>query len=153
MDRLENRIPPPVLVIAIAISMYGASLILPLFPVNPVFGFIATLILVAIGSYLIVAGFNSFRLSKTTINPLDPGEATFLVRSGIYRISRNPMYVGMAFLLMSWSLFLSSPYTLFGALVFVLFINRFQIQPEERALTTLFGTEFVRYRIKVSRWL
>jgi protein-S-isoprenylcysteine O-methyltransferase Ste14 len=63
------------------------------------------------------------------------------------------MYVGMTFLLLSWSLFLSSPYTFIGALIFILYINRFQIQPEERALTTLFGSEFESYRLEVKRWL
>jgi protein-S-isoprenylcysteine O-methyltransferase Ste14 len=140
MDKLEDKIPPPLLVLIIALSMYGASQILPLFAMNRAVGLIASLAAMLIGLSFMFSAFNSFKRANTTINPLDPGEASSLVSSGIFKISRNPMYVGMTFLLLSWSLFLSSPYTFIGALIFILYINRFQIQPEERALTTLFGS-------------
>ena len=153
MDKLENKIPPPVLVLIIALSMYGTSLLLPALPIYRGISLIAAFSALFIGGYFMLAGLRSFRRADTTINPLDPGEASSLVSEGIFQISRNPMYVGMTFLLLSWSLFLSSPYTLFGALIFVLYINRFQIQPEERALSPLFGSEFESYRVEVRRWL
>jgi protein-S-isoprenylcysteine O-methyltransferase Ste14 len=153
MDKLENIIPPPVLVLIIALCMYGASLLLPILPIHRAISLFAAFCSILIGGYFMLAGFRSLKRADTTINPLDPGEASSLVSSGIFQISRNPMYVGMTFLLLSWSLFLSSPYTIFGTLIFVIYINRFQIQPEERALSTLFGSEFESYRVKVRRWL
>jgi protein-S-isoprenylcysteine O-methyltransferase Ste14 len=75
------------------------------------------------------------------------------VCSGIYQVSRNPMYVGLALFLTAWAVYLSSIWACLGVLGFVLYISRFQIAPEERALTKIFGTEFTNYQSKVRRWL
>ena len=73
--------------------------------------------------------------------------------AGIYRVSRNPMYLGFAILLLAWAVFLASPWMLLGVPAFMMFISRFQIQPEERALESLFGEEFRDYKARVRRWL
>jgi protein-S-isoprenylcysteine O-methyltransferase Ste14 len=99
------------------------------------------------------AGVLAFRRARTTVNPTRPEEATQLVRSGVYRITRNPMYVGLACLLVAWAVFLSSPWALLGPLAFVLYIGRFQIAPEERALAKLFGSDYSAYQAEVRRWL
>jgi len=75
-----------------------------------------------------------------------------LVTGGIYRFTRNPMYVGLLLVLVAWATFLSSLWTLVGPLAFVLYITRFQIKPEESALATLFGQPYADYRAKVRRW-
>jgi protein-S-isoprenylcysteine O-methyltransferase Ste14 len=100
-----------------------------------------------------LSGFVAFRHAKTTVNPLSPANSSSLVTSGIYRFTRNPMYVGLALVLLAWALFLSSPWSLLGPLVFVLYINRFQIVPEERILSGIFGEAYSAYRTKVRRWL
>lgn len=74
-------------------------------------------------------------------------------KAGIYRYSRNPMYVGLAAMLSAWAIYLRSPVALSGVAVFILYMNRFQITPEERALESLFAEEFVAYRARVRRWL
>ena len=94
-----------------------------------------------------------FRKAKTTVNPLQPQSATSLVVSGVFSLSRNPMYVGVAFILLAWSMYLGSSWALLGVVGFVIFINQFQIVPEERAMLALFGEEFVSYSKKVRRWL
>jgi protein-S-isoprenylcysteine O-methyltransferase Ste14 len=99
------------------------------------------------------AGVLAFRRARTTVNPTRPEEATRLVRSGVYRITRNPMYVGLSCLLVAWAVFLSSLWALLGPLAFVLYIGRFQITPEERALAKLFASEYAAYRAEVRRWL
>jgi len=75
------------------------------------------------------------------------------VSSGIYAVTRNPMYVGLLLVLIALAIFLSSPWTLVGPAAYFLYIGRFQIAPEERALTALFGTEYTEYLSKVRRWL
>ena len=100
-----------------------------------------------------MAGVVSFRQAQTIVNPLKPETASALVRSGIYQYSRNPMYVGFALLLLAWACYLASPVALFGLLGFVLYMNRFQISPEERALATLYGSEYQVYQTQVRRWL
>lgn len=104
---------------------------------------------------LIVCGLGviSFRRTGTTVNPMEPERATTLVANGIYRHSRNPMYLGFALLLLAWGFFLSSAAALLVVPLFVVYMNRFQIMPEERALESLFGQKYVQYKQSVRRWL
>ena len=99
-----------------------------------------------------ISGLLAFRAARTTVNPLKPEAASALVQSGVYRVSRNPMYVGFALLLLAWCLYLGSLLSFIGVLSFVFFIDRFQVLPEERAMHSLFGTEFDDYAKKVRRW-
>ncbi|MFQ3324666.1 MAG: protein-S-isoprenylcysteine O-methyltransferase Ste14 [Pseudomonadales bacterium] len=94
----------------------------------------------------------SFRLAKTTVNPLKPESASSLVVSGVFKISRNPMYVGFALLLLAWCVYLLAPVLLMILLLFMAVITRFQIIPEERAMLKLFGEEFIDYQKAVRRW-
>lgn len=100
-----------------------------------------------------LSGVMAFRRARTTVNPLNPEAATALVIVGVYRYTRNPMYVGLATMLVGWAVYLAAPLALLGPPIFVLFIARFQIVPEERALAEKFGREFADYRKKVRRWL
>ena len=120
---------------------------------NTVARFTLSAATVALGIFFCIAGVVSFRRAKTTVNPLKPEAATALVSSGIYGISRNPMYVGFALFLLAWVVYLSSPWLSTGIVGFVLYMNQFQIEPEERALKEIFGPEFISYQAKVRRWL
>lgn len=100
-----------------------------------------------------LAGVISFRRARTTVNPLKPETATALVTSGVYRYTRNPMYLGMLAILVAWAAFLASPAALLGPLGFWTYIQRFQIRPEEKMLTSLFGRAFTDYTSRVRRWL
>ncbi len=84
---------------------------------------------------------------------MKPEAASSLVSTGIYRLSRNPMYVGLVFLLLALLVYLASALSIIGVLVFVLYINAFQIKPEERALMRKFGADFAEYKSRVRRWL
>ena len=110
-------------------------------------------VIVAVGIAFSAAGVVQFRRSKTTVNATKPETASTLVSSGAFRITRNPMYVGIALVLVAWGAFLSSPWTLLGPLAFAAYITRFQITPEERALSVLFGGEYSAYKSRVRRWL
>lgn len=114
---------------------------------------IAAVPLALVGAFFTGAGLRSFRRARTTVNPLKPEAATSLVSAGIYRVTRNPMYLGLALLLLAWSIYLASPWTLAIVAGFVLFIDRLQIVPEERVLAALFGPDFEQYRARVRRWL
>ena len=153
MRALELKIPPPAVAALVAAAMWGISLATPAleFPGLPRVAIAAAL--AVIGFCIDVAGLISFRRAKTTINPLKPGTTSALVTSGIYRMSRNPMYLGLLFLLVAWAVFLASAWAMLGPAAFVLYINRFQIEPEERILTTLFGADYSAYKSAVRRWL
>ena len=147
------KIPPPAVAAAIAVAMWGTSRLAPLLqiPSDLRVGTAAAILLVGIG--FSAGGVLAFRRARTTLNPTKPEQASSLVSSGVYRVTRNPMYVGLLCVLVAWAVFLSSAWALLGPVVFVLFIGRYQIAPEERALAKLFGSEFADYRAKVRRWL
>ena len=105
------------------------------------------------GQSISISGMMSFRRAKTTINPIKPSATTSLVTSGVYRYTRNPMYLGLSVTLMGWAVFLSNPLALLAVPPFVLYVNRLQINPEERVLSSLFGAEYAAYTEKVRRWL
>ena len=150
---LELKIPPPAVAALIAAAMWGISLITPLLDV-PLFTRVSAAIVLALtGGGFSLAGVISFRRAKTTVNPMKPETATSLVSSGIYSVTRNPMYVGLLLVLLAWAIYLSSAWALLGPVGFVLYISRFQIAPEERVLSTLFGSEYTAYQSKVRRWL
>jgi len=141
---LELKIPPPAVAVFAAIVMWGVSRATPSWEIPA---------LARIGVAFSVSGVIAFRRAKTTINPTTPEAASSLVSSGVYRATRNPMYVGLLLVLVAWAVFLSSGWALPGPLVFAAYIRRFQITPEERVLSALFGTEYSAYKARVRRWL
>lgn len=150
---LEKRIPPLLLVLIVGAAMWCiATVTLPL-PLEDTFRRVAAGVLFVVGTLFPVAGVAAFRRAKTTVDPRTPEASSALVSSGIYRYSRNPMYVGFAVWLLAWAVFLGSGWGLLGVMFFVLYMNHFQIAPEERALRALFGDEFRAYEQRVRRWL
>lgn len=151
---LEHKVPPPVVGVVTAAAMWW--LVSTIGQVaTPGQGLRAWLVgvLVAVGLAIDLAGLLAFRAHRTTFNPLRPERASSLVSTGVYRITRNPMYLGMASLLLAWVLYLGNWLALAGPLAYVLYLNRFQIVPEERALLALFGDEYRQYMARVRRWL
>lgn len=153
MRVLENRIPPPIVAVLFALAMWGISSELPIIEINSLARLILSMSSAVLGIFFCLAGVISFRRAKTTVNPLKPETTTALVSSGIYVLSRNPMYVGFALFLVAWAIYLSSIWAGLGIVGFILYMNKFQILPEERALKGIFGAEFIRYQEKVRRWL
>jgi len=148
--QLENRIPPPIVAACIAAAMLGLAWVVPAldFPVPPVLAFPVA----AVGALLDAIALVHFLRRRTTVNPLKPESASALVTGGIYRLTRNPMYLGLATLLLAWAIYLGNLAALAGVPLFILYMNRFQIAPEERALEARFGAEYIAYRARVRRW-
>jgi protein-S-isoprenylcysteine O-methyltransferase Ste14 len=150
---LELKIPPPAVGVVLGLGMWvvsdwGASIQSPL-PVR-----YAALAIGGIGGgALAIAGDVAFNRAQTTINPFRPQNTSTLVTSGVYRATRNPMYLGMLAVLLGWSVFLGSALALLGPIAFVAYITRFQIIPEERVLLAKFGSVYGDYARNVRRWL
>ena len=150
---LELRIPPPAVVAIAAALMWAIAALLPSLRVDvPHAGLIAG-ICAALGVAIGGAGLIAFRRARTTVNPLHPEAASSLVTSGIYRWTRNPMYLGALPLLAGWAVYLQHPVALLVVPLVMLYLTRFQIIPEERALSAKFGGQFDAYRGRVRRWL
>jgi protein-S-isoprenylcysteine O-methyltransferase Ste14 len=115
--------------------------------------FTCLFVFTAAGVFIGLIAVVSFRKAQTTVNPLTPEACSSLVDSGIFRFSRNPMYLALLSALAGWALFLGNMYSLALTVLFVAYMNRFQIRPEERALETVFGDAFIKYRRRVRRWL
>jgi protein-S-isoprenylcysteine O-methyltransferase Ste14 len=153
MRVLKAKIPPLAVVLVMAVLMWiSASASSRLRLVVPGREVIALILAVA-GAVISILGVVSFRQAGTTVNPLTPDASSSLVLSGIYRLSRNPMYLGFLMLLLGWAIYLSNALGFLFAPAFVVYMNRFQIEPEEHALTSRFGQEFVAYTGRVRRWL
>jgi len=137
MQALEHKIPPPIVLIILMIIMWGFSkfgltIELSLF----VRGVVIALLLIT-GTFFGVSGLYSFKQAATTIHPLKPEAASSLVTTGVYRITRNPMYVGLLIFLLAWGIYLFSLLSFLCIPLFVVYMNRFQILPEERALKSV----------------
>lgn len=137
----------------IALAMGGASFLSPPLAVEGRVRFGLVALLVLLGGFVGFSAFRSFRSAETTVNPVHVERASALVSSGVYRFTRNPMYVALTSLLVAWAAYLAAPWSFLGPPVFVLFIARFQILPEERAMTAKFGAAYLEYKSRVRRWL
>lgn len=151
--RLENRVPPPIVAAIVAALMYWMARLFPLASFEVPGRLAVCALLFAVGAALDVTGLVHFMKARTTVNPLEPGAASTLITGGVYRFTRNPMYLGLATLLLAWGIWLGNAVALGGVAVFIAYMNRFQIAPEERALEARFGAEYSRYRSRVRRWI
>ena len=141
-------IPPPLLCLFIAIAMSFLPKIASYSVHFSVIVFVISLsFLIALSSVM------QFFICKTSINPRDFKGTTKLVSTGIFRFSRNPMYLSLLLMLIAWALWLGNSLTWLGVIVFILVMNRFQIAREEAYLENKFGDEYRRYKQKVRRWL
>lgn len=153
MHPLELKVPP------VAVALIAAALMWMLARFVPQAAFVLpwretiTMALMLAGFAVALAGVLEFRRARTTVHPQRPDKATALVRSGIYRYSRNPMYVGILFVLAGWAAHLGNGLSLLVLPLFVAYMNRFQIAVEEGALVAIFGAEYSEYMLEVRRWL
>ena len=153
MNALELKVPPLVLVLVLAGAMWFAAMQLPSLAITLPWRHGLAVTISGVGILFILAGIYSFQRAKTTVNPTRPAAASSVVTSGVYRFSRNPMYVGFLLALIGWATFLSHTLPFLFLPAFVAYMNRFQISPEERALSAKFGDEYETYKQAVRRWL
>lgn len=153
MSFLELKIPPVAQVIITAAAMVGVSKTMPSlkFSLN---GSTALAIgLGVIGLSSGIMGVTQFRKAQTTPNPQALEKVSSLVTSGIYQYSRNPMYLGLVLILLGWAIYLSHFLAFILIPIFMMYMTRFQIQPEERMIKQKFGNKYQAYLNKVRRWI
>lgn len=150
---MKLKIPPPLQGLIFALMIWLIDALMTIGDVAfPAQAALAGVILL-IGLGISVIALRSFNRAETTINPLKPDEASVLVIQGIYRYTRNPMYVGLFFVLMSVCIYFGNLFGLIPLGLFVLSITELQIKPEEKALTEKFGDPYQDYMKTVRRWL
>lgn len=148
---METKIPPPIVTLIFGLAIYLSRTIFPKIEIqySSFFG----MVLLLLGFLILISAVKLFRNDKTTVNPLSPEQATKLVTNGIFKLSRNPMYLGMAVILASVAVF----FNIIGGIIFMalfcLYITKFQIIPEEKAMKELFAQDFEQYMQATRRWI
>jgi protein-S-isoprenylcysteine O-methyltransferase Ste14 len=150
---MNPLVPPPVVAAIVGVAMWAVDRTLGLGKFEFALQAPVAAVLLIVGLLLMFAAVASFVAAKTTVNPLRPSRASSLVTTGIFRISRNPIYLGDLLVLAALAVWLGNAVSALLLVPFVAYINRFQIIPEERALTKLFGQSYAAYCSKVRRWL
>lgn len=153
MKNLELKIPPLILVLLAALAMWALALLAPEWALSHFTSRLIAAICGALGSLFCLLGVLAFRRANTTVDPRYPEKAACLVVVGIYGVSRNPMYLGFLFMLLGFAFFLQN-YAAFIVLpFFIIYLQYFQIRPEERYMQEKFGDDFTQYTARVRRWL
>ncbi|EIG24388.1 methyltransferase family protein [Haemophilus paraphrohaemolyticus] len=145
---MKTKIPPPVICLICMTIMYCLPTILS-FPKATWL----VLMLVGLSAIIGIASVISFHLAKTTISPLHPNQTSHIVQTGIYRFSRNPMYLSIAIFLVAFAIYLENATALLVIPLFIWSINYLQIHPEEQMLEQKFGEEYLAYKKAVRRWV
>ena len=153
MRWLEHLIPPPLVALLIALGMWGLARTAAPLDVSYGLRVGVAVVLLALGLASAVSGFVTFRREGANIDPHKIDRGDVLVTRGIYRWTRNPMYLGATLVLCGYAAYLGRSISAIGPLCFVAFITRFQILPEERAMLAKFGARYEDYRHATRRWL
>ncbi len=153
MHALELKIPPAAVFLVCAAGMWLLARAFPAGDFDLRYAGFLAIAIAGSGLAVALAGIVEFRRLSTTVNPLQPGEASSIVTGSIYRYTRNPMYVGLACCVLAWGLYLRNFAALLCIVIFIVYMTQFQIKPEERALKEKFGDEYASYKSRVRRWL
>ena len=153
MRFLEHKIPPPIIGVVIGVIMWLGRWLVPAASFELPYRWVFVGITVLCAALISGTAIRTFAKAETTVNPLDPDEAETLVTHGIFRYSRNPMYVGLTLVLIAIALGLQNWLSLLLVVLFPMYITRYQILPEERFLAAKFGEDYEAYRKAVRRWL
>jgi len=148
---METKIPPPIVTLIFGLAIYFSREMLPVAEIQH--SSYLGVFLLLIGFFVLISAVRLFRKDNTTVNPLSPDQATKLVTDGIFKYTRNPMYLGMAFILGSISVFFNLLGGIFLVVLFCAYITKFQIIPEERAMKDLFSHDFEKYTKSTRRWI
>jgi len=149
---MKLKLPPVVVLLVFAGLMYVLARFLPFGDFNFFGRHYLMMVLLAMAMVIGVFAVLQFLRSKTTIDPTSPNKTSKLVTKGVFKFSRNPMYLAMLLLLLAWGIWLGNAFNTLLAAGFVSYMNHYQILPEEEALNILFGKEYQQYCFKVRRW-
>ena len=150
---LELKIPPVAVALVTGACMWLVARAAPGIEVSFPWHDVVSGMVALSGGFMALSGVVAFSRAGTTINPMKPGSSSSLVVTGIYSVTRNPMYLGVLLVLLAWAIYLANPLTVLFLPGFVWYMGRYQIEPEEQALTSLFGQKYIAYAARVRRWI
>lgn len=153
MRNLELKIPPLVLMVVVALMMWLAAVAMPLVLITFAGQVAVALILAIAGAQLAISATRTFYDRQTTVNPLTPDASSTLITDGVFKLSRNPIYLGMTLMLAGLAVWFGALTSVLGVPLFVIYMTRLQIIPEERSLQAQFGEAFSAYCQQTRRWI
>ena len=145
---LDTKIPPPI--VTLLILAFIKLFEFKDYELNTEWFSIA---IFSMGIFFIFSAVIQFIIRKTTVNPTKPYKTTSLVVTGTFKFTRNPMYLGMLLIIISYALYESSVISIILIPFYIFYINKFQIEPEEIVMRKKFGKEYEEYCKKVDRWI
>lgn len=153
MEWLELKIPPPLQALLTAGLIWLTAQVLPTVPLSITASMAYLMLAAMLSAVFAIMGLLAFYHAKTTVHPHCPEQTSTLVTTGIYGVTRNPMYLSLVILLCGFVGFLGAVWALVWVLAFIASLTRFQIKPEERALAKQFPNDFAAYCQRVRRWI
>lgn len=153
MRALELKIPPLLLMLVVAAAMVSLAVLLPALTFPFAGHRFVGLALAVAGVAVLLGAVLQFRLQRTTVDPRAPAKASRFVARGLYRFTRNPMYLGMALILLGFAVWQAHAPGYLLVAAFCVYLTELQIKPEERALEERFGAEYSAYKSTVRRWI
>ena len=148
---IKTKIPPPIVALAFGFLINYTKNDFPIIHIG-MEKILGSVIIIS-GLIVTASAVVLFKKNKTTVTPLNPSRSTKLITGGIYKYSRNPMYLGLSFVLSGVSIIVNPIGGFIFIPLFILYLNFFQIMPEENAMTDLFEKEFLEYKKSVRRWI
>ena len=148
---MKTKIPPPILALVMIVLIYLSSFFIESTTFNYQGSF--SILALILGFECLLPSFKLFAKFKTTITPLKPSNSTALVTEGLYRYSRNPMYLGLLLITIASTIWFGTWLGIIINIVFIFLFNFLQIIPEEEALLEIFGEEYEEYKKNVRRWI
>jgi protein-S-isoprenylcysteine O-methyltransferase Ste14 len=145
------KIPPPVIVLILVVSNFLSSKKIDI--INIPNQTLVSIIILLIGVFILIVPVSKFIKSKTTVNPIKFKKVNKLITSGIYKYSRNPMYLGFLMIVISTSIYYLNIFSIITPIFFYFWINRFQIKREEIFLNKKFGQKYITYKSKTRKWI
>ena len=151
--QMHLKVPPPIMTAISMMLMWLVATLVPQYAIDIPGKSVLAIVIAAMGFAIGLPAIRLFRHQGTTVDPRYPDRSEALVVKGIYRYTRNPMYVGFAMLASAWMVWLGNPVNIAVLVGFIVYITRFQIMPEEKALAEKFGSDYALYKESVRRWL
>lgn len=153
MRKLELRVPPVAVFLLVVLLMYWLKGLTPTFMITVPFVEFVVATLTLLSGFIGIAGVYEFRKAKTTVNPVKPESASSVVNTGVFAYTRNPMYVALLLLIIALGLWWQHLSVIPCGALFISYMNRYQIKPEEHVLERLFGEDYLKYKNRVRRWI
>ena len=153
LDKLELKIPPLLITLIFGFVIWAVSNWFSSVNFSLIFLEVFSYAIFGLGIIIALVAVIKFKKEDTTVDPTSPSKSTSLVINGVYRYTRNPMYLSFFLWLLAYSLYLGNPINLLSLVFFIIYMNNFQIKAEERVLKETFGNEYEVYSSRVRRWI